>query len=165
MAYKFFSWGKECINCGICMDVCPVDTLDFRRPAVLGAEGSNFGRELKPDKSMHTFPKQVAKCIGCRICEQECPVQIITIMKTKKEPKYEKIDGPVMEARPTSGFVPLSSLTRVNKVSKPKTRDPWGSRANWVPLRKLKDFKDPHGIREKIMKKFKGEEIKKPSSV
>lgn len=160
--YKFFSWGKNCINCGICMDVCPVNALDFKRPVGPGAEGTNFGKEPEPKKWMHTFPSQVGKCIGCQICEKECPVQVITIMETKKEPKYEKIQGPVLEKKEIKGFIPLSSLTRVNKVSVPKTKDPWGKLTHWVSIRKIRELKDPHGVRERIMKRFGGKPIKKP---
>jgi formate hydrogenlyase subunit 6/NADH:ubiquinone oxidoreductase subunit I len=33
MAYRFQVNHTACINCGICMDLCPVRCLDMSRPA------------------------------------------------------------------------------------------------------------------------------------
>ncbi|MFI5278526.1 MAG: 4Fe-4S binding protein, partial [Ktedonobacterales bacterium] len=33
MAYRFTVNEETCINCGICMDLCPVRCLDMTRPS------------------------------------------------------------------------------------------------------------------------------------
>ena len=36
MAYRFQVNEQTCINCGICMDLCPVRCLDMTRPSTEG---------------------------------------------------------------------------------------------------------------------------------
>ena len=40
MAYRFHVNRETCINCGICMDLCPVRCLDMTRPSGEGEPGS-----------------------------------------------------------------------------------------------------------------------------
>ena len=44
MAYRFHVNQTTCINCGICMDLCPVRCLDMSRPAGEGEIGSEGER-------------------------------------------------------------------------------------------------------------------------
>ena len=65
---------RGCITCGICMDVCPVEALDMRRPTTPGVE--------RPGPAAAAWlmehPLQVGECIGCGICVRECPPNVIT---------------------------------------------------------------------------------------
>ena len=47
MAYRFVVNRETCINCGICMDLCPVRCLDMTRPSGEGEPGS-AGELLSP---------------------------------------------------------------------------------------------------------------------
>jgi len=38
MGYRIDIDHANCINCGVCMDVCPVEALDMSRPATPGIE-------------------------------------------------------------------------------------------------------------------------------
>ena len=38
MGYRITIDNGGCINCGICMDVCPVQALDMTRPTRAGVE-------------------------------------------------------------------------------------------------------------------------------
>ena len=45
MGYRIDVDQSGCINCGICMDVCPVEALDMSRPTAPGIEaGQGFAR-------------------------------------------------------------------------------------------------------------------------
>ena len=79
MGYRVEIDRSGCINCGICMDVCPVEALDMTRPEQDGVEG------LRPISSLMEHPLQVGECIGCDVCARECPVHVITIAS---------VDGP-----------------------------------------------------------------------
>ncbi len=85
MAYQFHLNEQSCINCGICMDLCPVRCLDMSRPAGPG-EPAFGGQEVSPIPGEYALrpwmmlaPVQVAACIGCQVCAQECPTNAITI--------------------------------------------------------------------------------------
>lgn len=62
MAFKFTVDRSGCINCGICMDVCPVQALDMTRPNRAGPEGTDFGGETEPHRWMMQYPVQVSRC-------------------------------------------------------------------------------------------------------
>ena len=38
MGYRITIEDRNCINCGVCMDVCPVQALDMTRPEHGGIE-------------------------------------------------------------------------------------------------------------------------------
>jgi ferredoxin len=71
MVYRFLVNEQSCINCGICMDLCPVRCLDFSRPTGEGTIGPAAQRHspipgTSPQHSwMMLGPVQVAACIGC----------------------------------------------------------------------------------------------------
>src|SRR5579863_2994202 len=79
MAYRFEVNQQTCINCGICMDLCPVRCLDMSRPAGEGERGlpqerfSPIPGDWATRAWMMLAPVQVAPCIGCQACVQECP--------------------------------------------------------------------------------------------
>lgn len=129
-----FSFDKEvCIQCGICGDVCPVNTLDFTRPRHQNPEDI---KEAEGNIThMTEFPIQVNKCIGCLICQEECPVSCITIMKADKEPKYAEAQGPMFVEEPTKDTFQLSKYTKL-RPTKFKAKDPWGKEYIYVPKRR-----------------------------
>jgi Pyruvate/2-oxoacid:ferredoxin oxidoreductase delta subunit len=96
----------RCIGCGVCMDTCPVATLDMSHPTRPGVDGTG----LYP--WMTEQPVQVRQCIGCWVCRTECPTDAILIEATDSEPQMQAI--PPLAASPPSnpdrGWVPLSAL-------------------------------------------------------
>jgi len=134
------------------MDVCPVNCLDFKRPTGAGAEGNEFLEKAIPKEWMMTYPIQTAQCIGCNLCETDCPVQVISILKTEKEPAYKPSPGAVQwedEKLIVKGFVPLSQLTRVSaKKPKNKLSDNWGEKNHiFKPLQRKSDYQARSYIR------------------
>jgi NADPH-dependent glutamate synthase beta subunit-like oxidoreductase/NAD-dependent dihydropyrimidine dehydrogenase PreA subunit len=130
MSYRIDIDHAGCINCGICMDTCPVEALDMSRPTMAGIETAGLGR---PQDWMMEHPVQVAECIGCGICIGECPVVVMTLVAepgdTKLAPRQGPIDRP---AAPTPGlqpWLPLSSVTR--EVLKREHPSPWGDLLSW----------------------------------
>src|SRR5664280_1537801 len=66
MGYRIDIDHANCITCGVCMDVCPVEALDMQRPDHPGIEvGAGGGRPLAWAME---HPIQVGECIGCSIC-------------------------------------------------------------------------------------------------
>lgn len=62
---------NECINCGICVQACPLSCLE------LSYEG-------KQGKYKNVFPQLISdKCIGCGICESSCPMGCIEMREEK----------------------------------------------------------------------------------
>ena len=57
MGYRIDIDHTGCINCGICMDTCPVEALDMSRPERAGIETGGLGT---PQAWMMEHPVQVA---------------------------------------------------------------------------------------------------------
>ncbi|BCS90847.1 MAG: zinc-containing ferredoxin [Candidatus Micrarchaeota archaeon] len=133
MPFQFTFDMERCIQCGICGDVCPVNTLDFTRPRHKNVESSKNYDTLTLD--MTEYPIQVNRCIGCLICQEECPVQCITIKKVDKEPQYAPIQGPMLNEEPTEDTFQLSRYTKVRPF-KVKVKDPWGKIYVYIPKRR-----------------------------
>ncbi|HEX7472871.1 MAG TPA: FAD-dependent oxidoreductase [Candidatus Limnocylindrales bacterium] len=121
MGYRIDIDHGGCINCGICMDVCPVEAIDMTRPDRTGVEGG------RPIPWMMEHPTQVGECVGCTVCVEECPVHVITLAVQAGPTPLAPRQGPL--ARPEvaahdGGWIPLSAVTR--EVLKPDHVSPWG---------------------------------------
>jgi NADPH-dependent glutamate synthase beta subunit-like oxidoreductase/NAD-dependent dihydropyrimidine dehydrogenase PreA subunit len=134
MAYRFQVNQHTCINCGICMDLCPVRCLDMTRPSGEG-ERAQAGELLTPIPGeeaarswMMLAPVQVAPCIGCQVCAQECPTNAITIQSSVKEVSFAQ-RGLVLYPPPEDGWQPLDAYTRATPEEPGET--PWGEGHDW----------------------------------
>jgi ferredoxin len=134
MPFKFTFDNKVCIQCGMCGDVCPVNTLDFTRPRHKNVEDDRYSTDTSVT-DMTGYPIQIAKCIGCMICQEECPVSCITILSADKEPKYAIPQGPMLTEEPTKDTFELSKYTKV-RPTKAKVKDPWGHEYFYIPRRR-----------------------------
>ncbi|MBA2392714.1 MAG: FAD-dependent oxidoreductase [Ktedonobacteraceae bacterium] len=134
MAYRFLVNENTCINCGICMDLCPVRCLDMSRPSGEGEIGSQQER-LSPipgpwaDRAwMMLGPVQVAACIGCQVCAQECPTNAITIEEHSQVATYAH-RGPITYLPQEEGWQTLDAYTRATPEEPGET--PWGEGHSW----------------------------------
>lgn len=78
--------GSECIQCGGCADVCPVDCIDLRsiRSAAGDAplrlsDGSPLSLSGSRDAGAMALLKDETMCIRCGLCARKCPVGCITM--------------------------------------------------------------------------------------
>ena len=130
MGYRIDIDRSGCINCGICMDTCPVEALDMSRPAGPGIETAGAGG---PQTWMMEHPVQVGECIGCGICIGECPVVVMTLVaepgETRLVPRQGPIDRPSAPAVGPEPWLPLATLTR--EVLKRHHPSPWGDLLAW----------------------------------
>jgi NADPH-dependent glutamate synthase beta subunit-like oxidoreductase/NAD-dependent dihydropyrimidine dehydrogenase PreA subunit len=134
MAYRFRVNENTCINCGICMDLCPVRCLDMSRPSGEGKIGSEQER-LSPipgqwaDRAwMMLGPVQVAACIGCQVCAQECPTNAITIEEHTQVATYAQ-RGLISYLPQEAGWQTLDAYTRATPEEPGET--PWGEGHSW----------------------------------
>ncbi len=134
MAYRFQVNHQTCINCGICMDLCPVRCLDMTRPSGEGELGlpedlnSPIPGVYAARSWMMLTPVQVSQCIGCQVCAQECPTNAITIESSVKELTFAK-SGPVSYLPPENGWQPLDAYTRA--FAEEPGEQPWGEGHDW----------------------------------
>ncbi len=130
MGYRIDIDRTGCINCGICMDTCPVEALDMSRPTGPGIETAGFG---SPQTWMMEHPVQVGECIGCGICIGECPVVVMTLVSepgtTRLAPRQGPIDRPAATTTGQEGWLPLSTVTR--ESLKREHPSPWGGLLPW----------------------------------
>jgi NADPH-dependent glutamate synthase beta subunit-like oxidoreductase/NAD-dependent dihydropyrimidine dehydrogenase PreA subunit len=132
MGYRITIDQGNCINCGVCMDVCPVQALDMSRPDHPGIEAGSAGR---PFTWMMEHPAQVGECIGCTVCIRECPVSVMTLDSVPGATPLAPRQGPLN--RPTAPvpgapepWVPLSEATR--EVLKPTRVSPFDPFVRWA---------------------------------
>ncbi|HVB22000.1 MAG TPA: FAD-dependent oxidoreductase [Ktedonobacteraceae bacterium] len=134
MTYRFQVNQQTCINCGICMDLCPVRCLDMSRPAGEGEIGSPQERfsPIPGDWAnrpwMMLAPVQVAPCIGCQVCVQECPTNAIQIGSSVEELAYAK-RGSISYLPPEQGWQPLDAYTHATPEEPGET--PFGDGHAW----------------------------------
>lgn len=122
MGYRITIDHDNCINCGVCMDVCPVQALDMSRPDLPGVESGPAG---SPFDWMMEHPRQVGECVGCEICIRECPVVVMTLDTVDGPTELEPLQGPIGRPAGRAGWIPLSELTRESlKPSHPSPYDP-----------------------------------------
>ncbi|TMC23354.1 MAG: FAD-dependent oxidoreductase [Chloroflexi bacterium] len=125
---------NTCINCGICMDLCPVRCLDMTRPPISSAESNVPGLaspvpgDIAQQAWMMLFPVQVADCINCQVCVQECPTNAITIAKAAEKPSYAQ-RGPLSPLPQAAGWIPLNAYTRATPEEPGEA--PWGEQPRW----------------------------------
>ena len=127
MGYRIDIDHDNCLNCAVCMDVCPVEALDMSRPMVPGIETAGLGRPLP---WMMERPVQVGECIGCGICIRECPTVVMTLATVDGPTSLAPRQGPIH--RPPAveeGWIPLSTVTR--EALKPDHGSPWGPLFTW----------------------------------
>ena len=128
MGYRIDIDHANCINCGVCMDVCPVEALDMSRPATPGVEVGSEGGGPLPWMMEH--PVQVGECIGCSICIRECPPNVMTLAVMKEPTPLVARQGPVERPVPgEGGWMPLSAITR--EALKPVHDSPFGDLFTW----------------------------------
>lgn len=128
MGYRIDIDHGGCINCGICMDVCPVEALDMSRPLEPGIETGQGPARALPWTMEH--PVQVGECIGCSVCVRECPVSVITLASQSAPTVLAERQGPVHRPEPEpAGWVPLSAVTL--EALKPAHPSPWGDLFRW----------------------------------
>ncbi len=134
MAYRFRVNENTCINCGICMDLCPVRCLDMSRPSGVGERG-NAQERLSPipgpwgDRAwMMLGPVQVASCIGCQVCAQECPTNAITIEGHAKVAPFAQ-RGLISYLPAENGWQTLDAYTRATPEEPGEA--PWGEDHSW----------------------------------
>jgi NADH-quinone oxidoreductase subunit F len=109
MGYRIDIDHAGCINCGVCMDVCPVQALDMTRPDHPGVEAGLGGGPLP---WMMEHPTQVGECIGCSMCIGECPVNVMELATVAGPTPLAPRQGPVTRPRPMDGWIPWSEITR-----------------------------------------------------
>ncbi|GAC1350428.1 MAG: hypothetical protein NVSMB27_32870 [Ktedonobacteraceae bacterium] len=134
MAYRFQVNQQTCINCGICMDLCPVRCLDMSRPSGEGEIGQARERQspipgMWADRPwMMLAPVQVAQCVGCQVCVLECPTNAITIESKIGELTLAR-RGPISYLPPDNGWIALDAYTRATPEEPGET--PWGEGRPW----------------------------------
>lgn len=62
-----------CINCGICVQACPISCLRLSHPG-------------KQGKYKNVFPELVSdKCVGCGMCANACPMDCVEMKELTNE--------------------------------------------------------------------------------
>ena len=137
MGYRIQIEDKGCLNCGVCMDVCPVQALDMSRPQKPGVEGS--GQFGSPFNWMMEYPVQVGECIGCGICVRECPTHVVLLDTVEGATPLAARQGPITRpVEPAPAWQPLGDVTR--ESLKPVRVSPWGDLFQWRTSERPQDW-------------------------
>ncbi|MGA3056749.1 MAG: FAD-dependent oxidoreductase [Candidatus Limnocylindrales bacterium] len=137
MGYRIQIENGNCLNCGVCMDVCPVQALDMSRPQRPGVEGAGiFG---KPFDWMMEYPVQVGECIGCGICVRECPTHVVLLDTVTGPTPLAARQGPIHRpVEPAPAWQALGDVTR--ESLKPARVSPWGDLFAWRTSERPNDW-------------------------
>ena len=137
MGFRIQIENGNCLNCGVCMDVCPVQALDMTRPKRPGVEGSGvFGR---PFDWMMEYPVQVGECVGCGICVRECPTHVVLLDTVEGPTLLAARQGPISRpVDPAPAWQPLADVTR--ESLKPARVSPWGDLFHWRTSERPNDW-------------------------
>jgi NADPH-dependent glutamate synthase beta subunit-like oxidoreductase/Pyruvate/2-oxoacid:ferredoxin oxidoreductase delta subunit len=137
MGYRIQIENGNCLNCGVCMDVCPVQALDMSRPQRPGVEGAGiFG---KPFDWMMEYPVQVGECVGCGICVRECPTHVVMLDSVEGATPLAARQGPI--SRPAEHGPAWQALSEVTRESlKPIRVSPWGDLFQWRTSERPNDW-------------------------
>jgi NADPH-dependent glutamate synthase beta subunit-like oxidoreductase/NAD-dependent dihydropyrimidine dehydrogenase PreA subunit len=134
MAYLFQVDRSNCINCGICMDVCPVHALDMTRTLSPSIE-SGVNHSLSEQPWMMEFPVQSGECIGCQLCSVECPTAVIQIGPVAGPVELAAAQGPIRHGpQSETGWSPLTDYT--TESLRELHTDPWGDLARWRAVKR-----------------------------
>ncbi len=61
-----------CIACGICVQACPVSTLELQK--------------IDVDRYKKAYPEMAREgCIGCGFCATNCPLDAVTMYEVNQE--------------------------------------------------------------------------------
>ena len=137
MGYRIQIENGNCLNCGVCMDVCPVQALDMSRPQRPGVEGA--GVYGKPFDWMMEYPVQVGECVGCGICVRECPTHVVMLDSVEGATPLAARQGPI--TRPAEHAPAWQALGEVTRESlKPARVSPWGDLFHWRTSERPQDW-------------------------
>jgi NADPH-dependent glutamate synthase beta subunit-like oxidoreductase/NAD-dependent dihydropyrimidine dehydrogenase PreA subunit len=141
LGYQFQVDRSNCINCGICMDVCPVQALDMTRTRAATVESGVAATGDDPKAWMMEFPVQSRECIGCELCAVECPTAVIKISAVSVAPNLVPSQGPIFHGPESdaAGWTPLSAYT-IESLKETHT-DPWGDLAEWRAARRAQSWR------------------------
>ncbi len=137
--FRFSFDPDECLNCGVCVDVCPAHSLDMTRPQASGPEPEDevSGLPSANQSWMMVFPIQIARCTGCMVCTMECPLGIVHVEKAEGDVPLASPQGLLVHEVPydPEHWQALSAFTRVSRKERP-AGDPWGAEHKWRPVRR-----------------------------
>jgi NADPH-dependent glutamate synthase beta subunit-like oxidoreductase/NAD-dependent dihydropyrimidine dehydrogenase PreA subunit len=136
MPYQFEIDRSNCLNCGICMDVCPVHALDMTRTLTPSIESGVERKSARGAKTwMMEFPVQSGECIGCELCLVECPTAVITVTAVDRPAELVAAQGPIRRAPESeTGWLPLTAYT--TESLREVHSDPWGDLGRWRSARR-----------------------------
>jgi NADPH-dependent glutamate synthase beta subunit-like oxidoreductase/NAD-dependent dihydropyrimidine dehydrogenase PreA subunit len=134
-AYRFEVDTTNCLNCGVCMDVCPVHALDMTRTLSPSIESGVGGSPAAGQPWMMEFPVQSGECIGCQLCSVECPTGVIQVSTAAGPPDLAAAQGPIRHGPASeTGWAALTDYT--TESLRELHTDPWGDLARWRAVKR-----------------------------
>ena len=131
MGYRIDIDHSGCINCGICMDTCPVEALDMSRPTTAGIETAGFGRAAglddgapDPGRGVHRLRHLHRRVPGRRHDPRR---------RTRRDglwrPARARSTARRRRAPGAEPWLPLATVTR--EALKREHPSPWGGLFGW----------------------------------